>query len=217
MVTPDLVDHRYFYDEFDPKQKGFVGKYTCGLSRNAVAASLLTNKVNFANKDFLRSLPDYINNPSVSGFIIEQAVLSSIATSGLDIKKPEINRPMNVVSLQGRRPNFHTETKKPVLYIPQVFNFRGIDGVIVWIGPKPKTGRKVQELFMFPLQITLARDKHSDSHKTSFSEWTSWIEDLQQFDVVPEFVWITPEGAENKMHNKSRKWPAHIEQDIPIS
>ena len=214
----NLVDHRYFYDEFDPKLKCPVGNYTCGLSRNAVAASLLTNKVNFANRDFLESLPDYISNPCVSGFIIEQAVLSSIATSGLDIKKPEINRSMNVVSFQGRRPNFHTETKKPVLYIPQVFNFRGIDGVIVWIGPKPKTGRKTQKLFIFPLQITLAPDKHSDSHKTFLSEWRSWIEGLQEFDVVPEFIWITPNppSLTKQSENSKLKWPEHFERYIHL-
>src|SRR6266480_4578738 len=85
MAIPDLVDHRYFYDEFDPERNWFVRNYTCGLFRNAVATLLLTNKVNFADGDFLRSLPDYISNPSVSRFIIEQAVLSSIATSGLNI------------------------------------------------------------------------------------------------------------------------------------
>src|SRR5436305_175868 len=95
----DLVDHRYFYDEFDPACKLLVGYYTCGLSRNAVAASLLTNKVNFADQDFLRSLPEYISNPSVAGFMIEQAVLSSIANNGLNIKQ-EINRPMEVFLFQ---------------------------------------------------------------------------------------------------------------------
>src|ERR1700722_16599709 len=68
----DLVDHRHFYDEFNPTRKLLMGYYTCGLSRNAVAVSLLTNKVHFA-EDFLRSLPQYISNQSVAGFMIEQA------------------------------------------------------------------------------------------------------------------------------------------------
>jgi hypothetical protein len=66
MDIPDLVDHRYFYDEFDPARSGFVGYYTCGVSRNTVAASLLTNKVYF-DTDFLRSLPKYIASHALLG------------------------------------------------------------------------------------------------------------------------------------------------------
>jgi hypothetical protein len=69
---------------------------------------------------------------------------------------------------------------------------------------------------MFPLQITLAPDKHSDSRKTFFSQWERWIQGLQQFDVVPEFVWISPKGAEIKEHCKSPEW-AHVERNVPIS
>jgi SAP domain len=209
----DLVDHRCFYDGFNPTRKLLMGYYTCGLSRNAVAVSLLTNKVHFA-EDFLRSLPQYISNQSVAGFMIEQAVLSSIALNGLNVKR-EINRPMEVVLFQDI-PRIYSNTKEPVLYLPRVFNFRAIDGIIIWIGPKPKTQRKKRELFLFPLQITLAPDKHSDSHKIFFSDWESWTEGLQDFDVVPEFVWISPKGAETKEHRRSPEWPAHVERNVPI-
>ena len=58
----DLIDHRYFY-ELDDK-----GWYTCGLIRDAVGDQLLTWNEDFADTDFLTSLPDFIDNRSVAGF-----------------------------------------------------------------------------------------------------------------------------------------------------
>jgi len=81
----NLIDHRYFYDKFDDTDGRFVAYYTCGISRDAVSPMLLANKLLFGDSDFLRSLPDYINNASVAGYMIEQAVLASIAFNGLSI------------------------------------------------------------------------------------------------------------------------------------
>ena len=90
-IIPKLVDHRYFYDNWI--QEDYVGNYTCGLARNAVAVELRANEWDFADTDFLRSLPDYINDPCVTEFMIKQAVLSSIRSHGLaigtGINKPE--------------------------------------------------------------------------------------------------------------------------------
>jgi hypothetical protein len=171
---PDLVDHRYFYNKYDPEVQQHVGHYACGLSRNAVARVLLAKNVCFADKDFLKSLPQYINNPSVTGFMMELAVLSSIASTGLklvesnDLKIPaEINSPMEVNLFRGRIPNLDPNTEGPVLHVPQAFNFRAIDGVIVL---KESRGRTKRRLFVVFLQITLA-ETHSDSHEQLFSEW----------------------------------------------
>ncbi|KAN0076627.1 hypothetical protein V8E54_006769 [Elaphomyces granulatus] len=43
----------------------------------------------FGDADFLIALNDYITNPSVTGFFIEQAVLSSIAANGLEISEQD--------------------------------------------------------------------------------------------------------------------------------
>ena len=64
---PQVIDHRYFYDEFHPAHVGFATRYTCGVARNAVAAELRANNVDFADKGFLMSLPKYINNPGMTG------------------------------------------------------------------------------------------------------------------------------------------------------
>ena len=83
--------------------------------------------------------------------------------------------------------------------------------------PKPKIRGGKRELFMFPLQITLALDKHSNSHKAFFSQWKRWIQGLQEFCVVPAFVWISPKSAKSKPHCKCSQWPAHDEWYVSIS
>ena len=49
----DLIDHRYFYELDDSK-----GQYTCSLIRDAVADQLLAWNEDFADTDFLTSLPN---------------------------------------------------------------------------------------------------------------------------------------------------------------
>jgi hypothetical protein len=83
-------------------------------------------------------------------------------------------------------------THKPVLH-PQAFNFRAIDGVIVQKQSKPEKGRAKRRMFML-LQITLA-ETHSESDENFFSEWGKWIDGLEEFEVVPTFVWIIKEGG----------------------
>jgi len=218
MHMPKLVDHRYFYDKYDPTLEKFVGHYTSGICRDAVAAMVLENRWRFDDKDLLQSLPKKITNPCIAGFMIEQAVLSLIVHNGLNIT-PELNNPMGHYFFEGEFPSFNTTKGKPVLYVPKVFNFRNIDGIIVYTAPRPRgrnAGNAKQKLFMFPLQITLAPDKHSKSLQKFFSEWTTWTEDLQKFNVVPEFVWISPKAAKITKHAKSDSCPAHVERYVPI-
>jgi hypothetical protein len=78
------------------------------------------------------------------------------------------------------------------LYCPIMFNYRGIDGIIVrfdYSGGKTDKSK----CFMFPLQVTLAKP-HSDSEQKFFNEWSMWTKYLDDFDVVVEFLWITTEG-----------------------
>ena len=210
---PHLIDHRYFYDEIDPKTGKIVGHYTCGICRNAVTGTLFANKLRFEDTDFMLSLPNFINNPSVTGFMLELSVLQSIAQEGLRFERT-LAKSMTMTPFVGDFPSFDTTTNERVLYTPRTFNFRCIDGVVVRIGPK-KEG-ETQKLFMYLLQITLAPNKHSHSRKDFFKEWKTWIKDLKRFDVVPEFVWICPKGAKKKNHEKCSEWPAHTERHVAI-
>ena len=110
---PYLIDHRFFYSEFVPND---VGNYTCGFIRNVVVSELRMNGADFADTDFLTSSPDYIDNPCVTGFMIEQAILSSIVSNGLAIGE-SIGRPMMLVMFNDEFPKFRTDVAdQPVLY-----------------------------------------------------------------------------------------------------
>jgi hypothetical protein len=217
---PKLVDHRYFFDEFHKVQRVDIASSACGIARNAVATELLANKVNLSDRDFWNSLPDHINNPCTAGFIIEQAILSQISFSGLNIAGKDINTSMSVVSFSGSFPRFRTDiTGQPTLYLPQKFNYPAVDGIIIRIESQPMTKGNRQQLFMYPLQITLEPDKHSDSHKTFFNDYERWIYGLEEYDVVPTFLWISPKVASPKRHEPTDKdkWPAHYEEYVPIN
>ena len=181
-TSSDLIDNRYFF----AKAPGGVGEYACGIAREAAARQLRRYKMDkFGDTDFLAALNDYISNPSITGFFIEQAVLSSIASRGLEISE-QISKRMDTVMFSGDIPEFNTTKGDPVLYCPIDFNFRGIDGIIVRFA-----GRKC---FMFPLQITVAKS-HSDSEEVFFNEWSKWTNKLSDFEVEPVFVWITKEDS----------------------
>jgi hypothetical protein len=215
---PDLIDHRYFYELEE------LGNPTCGLVRNAVADQLLDQGIYFADTDFLPSLPLVIDNPSITGFMIEHAVLSSIHSNGLPIGAG-LGTSMEL-RLFKNPPDFEkVVTDKPVLYRPESFNFKAIDGMIVLIKldevndeKKTKKTNSKKKLLMFPLQITVAPATHLDSREIFFEEYGSWITDLFQFDVEVQFLWISPECRDSQEYLASEepKWPKHLERYIPL-
>jgi len=87
----------------------------------------------------LQSLSDFITNPSVTGYMIEQAVLASIAYFGLDV--PRLRGQMDVSVFHDQIPNLKPQTNRTVLHIPQIFNYKAIDGIIVK-QEKPVSERK---------------------------------------------------------------------------
>src|SRR5947209_6256374 len=183
-----------------------------GIPLDTVADQLLAWNEDFADTDFLTSLPDFIDNRSVAGFMIEHAVLSSIRSNGLAISA-EIGKAMEVRLLKGLSDIKTDITGTAVLYRPQKFNFKAIDGMIVLIKPDEKNAKK---LLMFPLQITLAPADHANSREQFFIEYGSWITGLSNFDVEIQFLWITPECRDNQEYPASLypKWPAHLERYI---
>ena len=72
------------------------------------------------------------------------------------------------------------------------------------------------KLFMFPLQITLARPGHSDSHEKFFKKYREWTERLSDFDVETQFIWITPSDRNFQHHKSTSNRPAHGERYIPF-
>jgi hypothetical protein len=77
---------------------------------------------------------------------------------------------------------------------------------------------------MFPLQITVAKS-HTDSKGVFFSQWSKWTNKLEDFEVVPVFIWVTKEDsevetvdAEYRLTRLGRKLvhPSFRRQKIPL-
>jgi hypothetical protein len=207
----DLIDDRYFYELDDNK-----GWYTCGLIRDAVRNELLAWNEDFADTDFLTSLPDFIDNKSIAGFMIEDAVLLSIRLNGLAINAEISGKAMEVRLL--RCPSYikTNTTGTAVLYRPNKFKLKAIDGMIVLIKPGEKNTKK--KLLMFPLQITLSLADYANSREQFFKEYGRWIKGHSYFDVEIQFLWITPERRNTQEHPASLdpEWPKHVERYIPL-
>jgi hypothetical protein len=180
-INRRLVDHRYFYEE------GGFGTYACGIARIAAARQLRYYGVSrFGDGGYLSALNQYINNPSVTGFFLEQAVLSSITSRGLDISR-EISGPMKAIMFPGKVTRFDENQSGPVLYWPLQFNYPAVDAIIV----RFDNSNKRKKCFIYPLQITVAKS-HSDSEESFFRTWDYWTNDLKdRYDLEVEFFWIT--------------------------
>jgi hypothetical protein len=156
-MLPILVDHRYFYST-----ENYVGNYTCGMARNAVAHQLWKYGRNqFGVTECLQSLDKYISNPSVVGFFIEHAVLQSISIHGLK-EIGIVKSPPRIRTFEGDVPNFK-DTEDPILYIPLSFSFPAIDGVII------RLGSSEGKAYMFPIQVTIAK-YHKDSEQCFWNQ-----------------------------------------------
>jgi hypothetical protein len=173
--------------------------------------------------------------------MVEHAILSSIRSKGLAIDAG-IRRPMKV-RLLTKPSDIETDIRdEPVLYWPKRLNFETIDGIIVLINPEElndeknakiaqritETGRTRQgtrtknakverdKLFMFPLQIILARPNDSDSYEKFFKDYGKWTKHLSKFDVETQFIWITPSDRGFQTHQSISNRPAHGERYIPF-
>jgi hypothetical protein len=174
-----LVDHRYFYREGSGRK---ICRYTCGIARNAAAKQLMHFGMGkFDPSEILEDLERYIDNPSVTGFLIEMAVLASVAKGRLNIEGTR--KAMRTFLFPDEFPKFDKNVGL-ALYCPLRFNFRGIDGIVVKFDKDDKTCK------MFPLQVTVAKT-HSKSEEVFLNEWVDWIRDLDGFKVSLEFVWIS--------------------------
>jgi hypothetical protein len=178
----------------------------------------------------------------MTGFIIEHAILSSIRLNGLNIGKgmgigigkgmgTGIGKGMALKTIRGCSVNTDV-MNEPVLYRPQISNYAAIDGMIILIKSKKNEGEK-SKLLMVPIQITIQKSGHSDSHAAFLEKYHHWTKGLSEFDVELDFVWITPERRDVIEHEavwttpKQRRAkkdnpepklisPKHIERWIPI-
>ncbi len=128
------MDHHYFY--VDSKGNGC---YSCGLARQAITEFLLINteKSIFLGAEWYDTLITFKNNPSVTSFIVEQIVISRIASAGLCLEKFHI---LAAQIFAFNTPTVQLSIDKPhTYYVPVQFNLNAIDFLFASIDPKTKT------------------------------------------------------------------------------
>jgi hypothetical protein len=193
-MEAELIDHRYFYE------RDGVGNYACGIARDAVAGRLREYNIKkFGDISFLASLGRFVDNASVVGFFIEQAVLQSIESNGLAVGEGSHGH-MDAITFAGV-PNFNT-SKAEALYVPRAFNYPGIDGIILRLDLDGESKRR--KASVFPLQVTVAKH-HKDSEAIFFGLWKEWQKSLDVFDIDITFLWITTkENSTTNVDKRSR-------------
>ncbi|KAM6502225.1 hypothetical protein JOM56_002202 [Amanita muscaria] len=184
-VTSDdrsLYDLRYFYVD----EKG-IGRFTCGLALERMMSMLrICDDAPFLD-DLWYAAVARSGNPVVQGFLAEQICLSTIATKGLKAVNPKLGQ-MSTASFS-RQPAFNAfllSDHNICLYVPNAYNFKTVDGVILLLD------RASKQATMFPIQFTLSQN-HKQSDKEFHTQlWPSWIEPITAagFSVQSTFVWI---------------------------
>jgi len=222
-LSSDLIDHRYFYHLDLPNTPG---AYTCGVARNAVADQIFDIVINFADAHFLTSLDDFIDNISVTEFWLSHTVLSSIRLNGLAIGE-NMKKGVELRVLTDPS-DLKTDVKnKPVLYHPEKFNFKAIDGIILSIqsdeqrvdGSATNTNMKKEKLLVLPLQLALTQAPQPSSREMFFEDYGDWIADISNsFDIEVHFLWIDQISKRIREYqaDPDGNWPKHTERSIRL-
>lgn len=179
-MQPELIDHRHSFTRPTNNASHFVGAYTCGITRDALARKLRQYSANKSGDGYPLALAQFVKNPSATGFLIEQAVLPSIARRGLAIGM-NIFDEMETVASSSIFPEYKLDSKRTI-YCPLEPNPRGIDSIVVQLVNK--------KAWLSPLRITLAKD-HPNSKATFFAHWDEWTQDLADYQITVQFLWIT--------------------------
>ncbi|GES90603.1 hypothetical protein GLOIN_2v1786107 [Rhizophagus clarus] len=190
-------DHRYFYvandDRTVPK-----GIHICRNQPIHTIPQLDVGNMDiFKNSSWVLCIKEFKNNPSVKGFMVEKACLASIWKNGLMA---------NAINFKFDNYKFFTSIEEIdfsmneglcTFYLPRLWNQKSIDGLLTLYKKKNKK-EKVDEdtLYIAPIQITLDKEKHSDSEASFFSGIWPELESKISGDLKVEvmFIWITREN-----------------------
>lgn len=127
------------------------GKYTCGLTRQTAAVVIRRGSPGLlCSETWIDSLHTFRNNPSVVGFLVEQACLSAISATGFyhgNIKWQSLGATTfkgDLLKVIGRR----SDEK---FFIPEDPFFKVIDALYLKVDAEEKTAAVV------PIQITISK------------------------------------------------------------
>lgn len=199
MRTPSmplkLLDHCSFYQ--DPYT---TMRYANGLARQAMFSFIRRRGQEsfFLGAEWDQALKAFKNNRSVIGFIVEQIVISTLASKGLELGDFNISAAKVTTFECTPQPSAETEH---TLYVPLDFNFKAIDCLYVRLNYNEKVA------FVTGIQITIAKD-HKDNETQFFETLMMTTERLRNahFEVVPSFMWIHDgERARTEVEAAGRK------------
>jgi len=183
MNDKSLYDKRFFYID-----NRMVGHSTCGAALQSM--TLLLRKYQFDDFDsqyWFTAVHNSSGNPVVQGYLAEHICLKRIARHGLKVLHPKLGTmEYHMFNSQPNWDNLLKSDKTLGLYIPNAYNYRAVDGVILHLDHKNKRAE------LFPIQITLSmhhKDSEQDFFSTIFPSWIKPIQD-QHFSIKTTFVWI---------------------------
>jgi hypothetical protein len=163
----------------------------------------------FLGEDWHRALEAFKNNRSVVGFMVEQMIISTLASSGVNAG-PLAIKAARITTFQGASTKLLNKDGH-VYHVPLKFNLKAIDAIYVCVNTKKKTALVV------PIQITVAK-KHKDSVRAFFEDWATWSEALADFTITVHFVWIH-DGERDRREVEAKliklrgrdvlQWPEH--------
>lgn len=159
------------------------GNCTCGLARQAAVTLIRRASPGLLGDDtWLMALRTFKDNPSVVGFLVEQACLSAISRTGFN--HGSINwKSFASTIFQGDLIQSIPTGNCEKFFIPQNPFFRDIDALYLKVDDEKKTALVV------PIQITTA-DEHADSEAKFYSRWPTWLDRFDGYEVKTAFVWI---------------------------
>lgn len=192
-IAHDLVDHRYFYRQADG-----MGRCTNLVVSDAIFRWLEEKQPGlFKPEEFNDMVKTSASNPSVIGFAVEAACITSIASTGLPIAKTvegvRAGVPILMKLFSEKYPNMLTDDAGATLHCPALFNFPHIDAIICSREPRSSLNlkKKPRLVTLIPLQITLDPSTHSDSETGFFKnhvKWRSGWTSEWRFEFL--FIWI---------------------------
>jgi len=159
----------------------------CVLAREAAAIVIRRGSPGLlCGSTWLLSLRTFKENPSVIGFLVEQAYLSAISRTGFHhggIDWESFPATIFQDDLIQAIPSVDCE----IFFVPENPFFKDIDALYLKVDVEEETALVV------PIQITVAKT-HKDSEAAFYSRWSNWQERFRGYEVKTTFVWV----VENK-------------------
>jgi hypothetical protein len=198
----DEYDHRYLYQD----DRG-IGHTACGLARGCLVAVMrqLDSDSHFVNGAFLSNIKT-TRNPSVRGFLIEEACLTYIRSTGLLLPDGHgLVKPTEVVYFDSGAEDEARDasSRSPcVLYIPRPFNYRAVDAVLrrLTFARDEKGQEIIASVLLVPIQVTVSAS-HKPSPEAFYPRHHVWLEDIDV--AVPRqhvFAWLRRDAQASVAH-----------------